>query len=51
VALRFFVVPVRDSSGAEQDLNGFLAFHEVLSIDRHLVDLGQSSSLNCAQFE
>ena len=38
MGLRFFVVPVHDSSAFEQDLNGFLARHKVVSIDRHLID-------------
>jgi superfamily II DNA helicase RecQ len=43
MGLRFFVVPVHDSSAFEQDLNGFLARHKVVSIDRHLIDQGASS--------
>jgi len=38
MGLRFFVVPVHDSSAFEQDLNGFLARHKVVPIDRHLID-------------
>jgi hypothetical protein len=38
--LRVFLVPVHDSSAFEQDLNGFLAGHKVVSIDRHLIDQG-----------
>ena len=41
--LRFFAVPVHDSSGFEQELNGFLAQHKVVSIDRHLIDQGVNS--------
>ena len=41
--LRFFAVPARDSSGFEQELNGFLAQHKVVSIDRHLIDQGVNS--------
>ena len=39
MGLRFFNVPVRDSEVAAQELNGFLASHKVLSIDRQLIDL------------
>lgn len=38
MALRFFVVPVQDSATFEQELNGFLARHKVVSIDRHRID-------------
>jgi hypothetical protein len=41
--LRFFAVPVHDSSKFEQELNGFLASHKVVSIDRHLIDQGINS--------
>jgi hypothetical protein len=37
MALRFFAVPVHDSSTFEQELNGFLASQNVVSIDRHLM--------------
>ena len=40
MALRFFVVPVRDSGVFEQDFNGFLAGHKVVSIQRQLIDQG-----------
>ena len=43
MALRFFVVPVHDSSAFEQELNGFLASHKVVSIDRRLIDQGINS--------
>ena len=43
MALRFFVVPVNDSGAFEQDLNGFLASHKVVSIDRRLIDQGPNS--------
>jgi hypothetical protein len=43
MGLRFFLVPVRDSENAERELNGFLATHKVLSIDRQLVDVGMNS--------
>jgi len=38
MGLRFFVVPVHDSSAFERDLNWFLARQRVVSIDRHLID-------------
>ena len=41
--LRFFVVPVHDSGAFEQDLNGFLARHRAVSIDRQLIDQGANS--------
>jgi len=40
MALRFFVVPVHDSSVFEQELNGFLAGHKVVSIQRQRIDQG-----------
>ncbi len=43
MGLRFFAVPVRDSSACEQELNGFLAGHKVVSIERHLIDQGVNS--------
>lgn len=43
MGLRFFVVPVHDSSPFEQELNGFLAGHKVVSIDRQLIDQGANS--------
>jgi superfamily II DNA helicase RecQ len=43
MALRFFVVPVHDSSAFEQELNGFLAGHKVVSIQRQLIDQGVNS--------
>ncbi len=43
MGLRFFVIPVRDPSAFEQELNGFLARHKVVSIDRHLIDQGVRS--------
>ena len=41
--LRFFSVPVHDSSTFEQELSGFLASHKVVSIDRQLIDQGINS--------
>ena len=43
MALRFFTVPVSDSTVSEAELNGFLACHKILSIDRQLVVLGLNS--------
>lgn len=43
MALRFFIVPVHDSGPFEQDLNGFLARHKVVSIQRQFVDQGVNS--------
>lgn len=43
MALRFFVVPVRDSGTFEQELNAFLARHRVVSIQRQLIDQGVNS--------
>lgn len=43
MGLRFFVVPVRDSGACEQELNGFLAGHKVVSIERQLIDQGVNS--------
>lgn len=43
MGLRFFVVPVMNSEASEQELNGFLASHKVLSIDRNLINEGVNS--------
>ena len=43
MALCFFVIPVHDSGAFEQELNGFLASHKVVSIDRQLIDQGANS--------
>jgi superfamily II DNA helicase RecQ len=43
MALRFFVVPVRDSGAFEQELNAFLARHKVVSMQRQLIDQGVNS--------
>lgn len=43
MALRFFIVPVNDSGAQEQELNGFLAAHKVLSVERRLIDQGVNS--------
>lgn len=41
--LRFFAIPTHDSSAFEDELNGFLARHKVVAIERHLIDQGVSS--------
>ena len=43
MGLRFFTFPLRNGEDAERELNGFLASHKVLSIDRQLVDVGMNS--------
>jgi superfamily II DNA helicase RecQ len=43
MALRCFAIPVHDASAFEQELNGFLARHRVVSIDRRLIDQGANS--------
>ena len=43
VPYRFFVIPVRTSAGAEEELNRFLQSHRVLSVDRRWVDQGSES--------
>ena len=43
MALRFFFIPVSDSNASEQELNGFLASHKILSMERHLIDQGSNS--------
>ena len=41
--LRFFTVPIHDSESSEQELNRFLPGHKVLSVERHLIDVGVNS--------
>lgn len=41
--LRFFVVSVMNPEASEQELNGFLASHKVVSIERKLIDQGVNS--------
>jgi superfamily II DNA helicase RecQ len=43
MALRFFVVSVRQGAQAEGEVNAFLSSHRVLAIDRRFVDLGENS--------
>jgi superfamily II DNA helicase RecQ len=41
--LRFFVIPALHHDIASQELNAFLATHQVLSIERHLINQGLQS--------
>ena len=41
---KFFVIPVFEPTAAEQELNGFLGCHKVLSIERRLIELGTNSA-------
>jgi hypothetical protein len=43
MAYRVFTRPVRDRGAAETELNGFLASHRVLSVDRRFVEEGERS--------
>lgn len=43
MALRFFVVPVMNSTMVELELNGFLTSHKVVAIERKLIDQGVNS--------
>ena len=43
MALRFFLIPVSQSSLFEQELNDFISSHKVVSIDRQLIDQGINS--------
>ena len=43
MAYRVFTLPVHDPGAAETELNGFLASHRVLSIDRRFVEEGERS--------
>lgn len=43
MALKFFVVPVRQSAPAEDELNAFMHSQRVLVVDRKFVDLGDNS--------
>jgi superfamily II DNA helicase RecQ len=40
---KLFTVPVSNGADAERELNGFLAAHRVLTVDRRLVEHGLSS--------
>jgi hypothetical protein len=41
--LRFFTVPIHAGDDACAELNGFLASHRILTIDRHLVTDGANT--------
>ena len=43
MAYRVFTIPIRDARTAEQELNGFLGSHRVLSVDLRWVDRGEDS--------
>ncbi len=43
MAYRVFTLPVHDPGAAETELNGFLASHRVLSVDRRFVEEGERS--------
>jgi len=43
VPFKFLFVPLRDSAAAEAELNGFLAQHRVLAVERQWVDQGAQS--------
>jgi len=47
MGLRFFVGPVHNSSAFEQDLNGFLAGHKVVSIDRYVIKKSRTGGPEC----
>jgi len=44
MAYRVFTLAVRDPGVAETELNGFLASHRVLSVDRRFVEDGGSDT-------
>jgi hypothetical protein len=51
MAYRVFTLPVRDPGAAETELNGFLASHRVLSVDRRFVEEGERSFWSfCVEF-
>jgi superfamily II DNA helicase RecQ len=43
MALRFFVIPIVDSSEPEKELNAFLDSHRVVSVERRFVEQGSQS--------
>jgi hypothetical protein len=43
MAYRVFTLPVHSPGAAETELNGFLASHRVLSVDRRFVEEGERS--------
>jgi superfamily II DNA helicase RecQ len=42
--LRFFTIPVHGGREAAEELDGFLASHRILAVDRHLVQDGANSA-------
>jgi superfamily II DNA helicase RecQ len=43
MAYRVFTIPVRGPGAAETELNGFMASHRVMSVDRRFVEEGERS--------
>lgn len=43
MAFKFFTVSIQNGEWAEEELNGFLRSHKVLSVDRRWVDQGPAS--------
>jgi superfamily II DNA helicase RecQ len=43
MAFRFFQIPARGCESTENELNGFLASHRILSVDRRWVEHGDNS--------
>lgn len=43
MAFRFFQIPARGCDLTETELNGFLASHRVLTVERRWVDVGENS--------
>ena len=43
MSYKFFLIPVRDTGGAESELNAFLGNHRVLSVERRWVDPNETS--------
>jgi superfamily II DNA helicase RecQ len=43
MSLKFFAIPVRDSSSGETEWNAFLSSQRVLAVDRHFVEQGENS--------
>ena len=39
MGLRFFTIPIQDSSSAQAELNGFLSSHKVLAVERQWASL------------
>lgn len=43
MALKFFAISVHDEGSGEAALNGFLASHRIVTVERRLVDVGAAS--------